>query len=62
MIHAILKKGGEDVTLEDEVTLSQRDAADRTEYGLHPPLRVQSCRTLCGQPRRRVLGGDDRLQ
>ncbi len=29
MINAILKKGGEDVTLEDEVTLSQRDAAAR---------------------------------
>ena len=31
MINAILKKGGEDVTLEDEVTLSQRNAADRTK-------------------------------
>lgn len=29
MINAILKKGGEDVTLEDEVQLAQRDAAAR---------------------------------
>ena len=29
MINAILKKGGEDVTLEDEVTLLQRNAAAR---------------------------------
>ena len=36
MINAILKKGSEDVTLEDEVTLSQRNAADRTKNeGVH---------------------------
>ena len=29
MINAILKKGGEDVTLEDEVQLAQQDAAAR---------------------------------
>lgn len=49
MINAILKKGGEDVTLEDEVTLSQRNATAR-ERLIEQNMDFIRHWALCGQP------------